>query len=174
MCICALNTSPAPCQAFTLRASNVRVYSYEPVVYRSSFCTLSLSLEWSVSYCSQVDNIAPMFDLDPSRPVWIVRKNGNYHGRDNFWPPLVTVGGEGSDIGCGPPTRGQSDCSCLFFSLWGICFPNLLQTSPQLTALSDGSSPSEEEERLEQDNNCCVPEKEKWERDIKGKCKGGV
>ena len=37
-----------------------------------------------------------MFDLDPSRPVWIVRKNGNYA----VWPregqfsgPLVTVGG---------------------------------------------------------------------------------
>ena len=43
----------------------------------------------------QVDNIAPMFGLDPTRPLWIVRKNGNIA----VWPrgglfsgPLVVAG----------------------------------------------------------------------------------
>ena len=43
----------------------------------------------------QVDNIPPMFELDSTRPLWIVRKSGNIA----VWPrgglfsgPLVVVG----------------------------------------------------------------------------------
>ena len=49
-----------------------------------------------LSLILQVNTIAPMFELDPNRPIWIVKKNGNiavWPRGGTFSGPLVTIGG---------------------------------------------------------------------------------
>ena len=56
--------------------------------------------------CMQVESIAPMFNLDPGRPLWIVRKAGNiavWPRGGKFTGPLVTPGSAYEVRGHVPP-----------------------------------------------------------------------
>ena len=57
----------------------------------------------------QVENIASMFDLDPNRPIWIVKKGGNIPVRTRggqLYGPLV-VPSAVYDVRSHPPTTAE-------------------------------------------------------------------